>query len=53
MVIDKCGYLLHEDKPAEMAQMINGIMTQRKIPVEWNTEIFIMNAAGKKVIINR
>jgi len=32
--------------------MITGMMTQRKVPVEWNTQMFITNAAGKKIFIS-
>ena len=44
---------MHEDAPDKMAQTIIGMLNQRKVPVEWNTQMFIINAAGKKIPINR
>ena len=44
---------MHEDAPDKLAQTIVEMLTQRKVPVEWNTQLFIINAAGKKVFIAR
>ena len=51
--IPNTGHFLHEDQPGEMAERIKEILTRRKIPVEWNTQMFIINAAGKKVFITK
>ena len=52
IIINRVGFNMHEDQPEQIAQMITGIMTQRKIPAEWNTKMFIINAAGKKIFIS-
>jgi len=35
--IPNVGHYMHEDQPESMAQIITGMMTKRKVPVEWNT----------------
>ena len=51
--IPNVGHFMHEDSPDKFAQAIIGSLTQRKVPTEWNTQMFITNAAGVKIPINR
>lgn len=50
-VIADCGHVIQEDKPAILCAKILDFIQRRKIPVEYNAQMFIVTASGKKVFI--
>ena len=52
-VIGDCGHVIQEDQPAALCQWIMKFMDKRKIPVEYNQQMFIVTASGKKVYIGK
>ena len=52
-VIADCGHVIQEDQPAKLAEKIMEFIERRKIPAEYNQQMFIVTAAGKKVYIGR
>jgi protein phosphatase methylesterase 1 len=52
-VIQDCGHCIQEDQPSEVAKAIQDFIDVFKFPKDYTQQHFIINAAGKKVLIGR
>lgn len=50
-VIADCGHVIQEDQPAIVCQKIMDFIERRKIPTEYNKQMFIVRPDGKKIFI--
>jgi protein phosphatase methylesterase 1 len=52
-VLHDVGHVIQEDKPAEVAEAIQEFINTFKFPTDYTQQLYIINAAGKKVFISR
>ena len=52
-VIADCGHVIQEDQPGKLVEKVLEFIVRRKVPVEYNQQMFIITPQGKKVFITR
>ena len=52
VVVDQVGHAIHEDKPKQVAETFHTVLSQFRIPTEYNEQMVVTSVSGKKVVIS-
>lgn len=52
-VVGDCGHVIQEDQPQKVVEGVQSWMQSLRIPADLEEQMFVMNASGKKIFINR